>query len=352
MTIGQRLRAAREAKEMSIGDISRRTFIQPKFIQAIDEDNLGMMPDSHRRLFIREYAKMVGVDPDEVLAMLAGYEPPPPPPQPVAPKKESAARQNRENVVRHSFDDRQSSDDGQSSDDRRSFDDDRRQSAPAIEPMPESERKAYSDVMRRLSSGRGIKLSGSNTSRWLIGGAIVLLLLVGVYYAFFHNSGPSEAGGTVSADSTSGSPTEILSRSEGGDSAAATGAPQGAADDSLTLEGRTTDKVWYTIVMDGPKSDGGTLDSGVTKTWRAAKFFKLSLGNAGGLQLTLNGKPIGTLGPKRTSVSNQVIDADGPRKSVPSQQPRRSSTPDRKRRTSLPSGPRTITSTPLRTTTP
>ena len=242
---------------MSIGDISRRTFIQPKFIQAIDEDNLAAMPDSHRRLFIREYAKMVGVDPEEVLTLLAGYEPPPPPPQPVAQKKES--------VARHSFDDEQ-----------------RRPPSPAIEPMPETERKAYGDVMRRLSAGRGIKLSGSNTSRWLIGGALLLLLLIGIYYAFIHTSGPPEAGVPAQgSDSTAGSQTEILSRNEGGDSATgAAAAPAGAADDSLTLEGRTTDKVWYTIIMDGPKSDGGTLDSGVTKTWRAAKFFKLSLGNA------------------------------------------------------------------------
>src|SRR5687768_1988179 len=80
MTIGQRLRAAREAKDLTIGDIARRTNIQPRFLQAIDEDNLGMIPQSHQKLFIREYAKLVGLEPDVILAELPDYSPPPPAP--------------------------------------------------------------------------------------------------------------------------------------------------------------------------------------------------------------------------------------------------------------------------------
>lgn len=300
---------------MSIGDISRRTFIQPKFIQAIDEDNFAAIPDSHRRLFIREYARLVEVEPNEILVLLEGYAPPPPPTAPE--RKEGQAR--------------------------RTFDDERRTPPPSIDPLPESERKAYRDVMSRLSSGRGIKLSGSNVSRWLIGGALLLLILVGMYYAFVHTPGPPEAGGSAPADSASGSPTEILSRNEGDSTVAPLGAAP-AADDSLTLEGRATEKVWFSIVMDGKRSDGGTLDSGAVRTWRAGETFKLSLGNAGGLELLLNEKSLGTLGPKHTSVRNQIIDVNGLRKSNPPA--RRSSAPEPRRRTTP---PRTITSTPLRT---
>src|SRR5256885_9038816 len=120
MTIGQRLRTAREANEMSICDIARRTYIQPKFIQAIDDDNLSMIPASHCRLFVREYAKLVGVNSDEVLALLPEYEAPPPAPSHV----HDAPTPRRKDSV----------------------------PAPPLPSMPESERKAYSDV---LKIGRG-----------------------------------------------------------------------------------------------------------------------------------------------------------------------------------------------------
>ena len=84
--------------------------------------------------------------------------------------------------------------------------------------------------------------------------------------------------------------------------------------DSLTLVGRATARVWFDVVSDGQRSSTGTLDSGVVKTWRAMKTFKVSLGNAGGLHLTLNEQSIGTLGPLRTAVRNQIIDSAGVRR--------------------------------------
>lgn len=310
---------------MTIGDIARRTFIQPKFIQAIDDDNLAIIPDSHRRLFVREYAKIVGVESGEILSLLAAFEPPPAPvaAEPAPSRRGRAAGAGSGAAV------------------------------PPPSPIPsaldEKERKAYGEVMRRLSSGRGMKLSGSNASTWLIGGAFVLLLMIAAYYIFFSdkNAHPDDAAMTP-ADSA-GSPTEILARGDG-DSAAPTETSV-AADDSLTLEGRATAKVWFAIVMDGKRSETGTLDSGAVKLWRAAETFKLSLGNAGGLALTLNDSVVGTLGPLRTSIRNQIIDANGVRRTLPG---RRSaaSTPAAQRRTAQNRQGRTITPADMRTSQP
>ena len=68
--------------------------------------------------------------------------------------------------------------------------------------------------------------------------------------------------------------------------------------------------------MDGQKSETGTLDSGTVKTWRAMETFKISLGNAGGLELSLNDKQLEALGPKRTIIRNQIIDENGIRTSA------------------------------------
>jgi len=302
---------------MTIGDIARRTFIQPKFLHAIDEDNLGVIPDSHRRPFIREYARVVGVEADEVLSLLADYEPPPAP---------AVAEQH---VPQRRFDMEEQN-----------------VSAPVPPALDESDRRAYGEILRRLSAGRGMKLSGSNLSSWLITGAFVLLLLIAIYYIFFSGENTQPEGAGIPIDSTA-SPTEILARGS-----ADTGAPEDlesvVADDSLTLEGRATAKVWFAIVMDGRRSETGTLDSGTVKVWRAAETFKLSLGNAGGLDLTLNERAIGTLGPLRTSIRNQIIDAEGPRKTL-----RRSAgTAQERRSTQRSREVRTITPTEMRTARP
>jgi hypothetical protein len=155
-----------------------------------------------------------------------------------------------------------------------------------------------------------VKLSGPNTSSWLVGIALILLILAALYYMLFVHDA-SETPAQVKTVDTTNSQAEILS----GDSTPATAATpvERDPDDSLTLEGRSSSNVWFSIVMDGKRSETGTLDSGESRTWRAAETFKLSLGNAGGLQLTLNDSLLGALGPKQSIVRSQIIDANGVR---------------------------------------
>ncbi len=279
MTPGQRLRQAREAKHISIGDIARRTFIQTKFLQAIDEDNLGAIPESHRRLFIREYARSVGVNPEDVYALLEDYVPPPPVTDieapPVSPQNPSSYAPT-----------------------------------PAIEPLPESERRINREILKRLSSGRGVKLGGGGVAGWLIRGALLLLIVRGGYFLIKSLGGSKHDTGMSGLDSTANGQADVLPRA--GDTAGVTDSANAAVTgDSLTLEGRATGRVWFAIVSDGKKSQQGPIDSGEVKTWRAAETFRLSVSNAGGLQLSLNGKSLGTLGALRTSVRNQIIDING-----------------------------------------
>jgi cytoskeletal protein RodZ len=281
MTIGERLRAARESKGMSIGDIARRTFIQLKFLQAIDRDDFAAIPESHRRLFVREYAKVVGVDANQVLSLFE---------ETVVPEPAVAAAPEQPTS-------------------KPSRSDSSQQTASTAAPVSESERREYSEILRRLSAGKGVKLSGPNTSSWLIGIALILLILSALYYMLFVHD-KSDTPAQVTTSDTTNSQAEILS----GDSTPAAATPvERDPDDSLTLEGRASSNVWFSIVMDGKRSDTGTLDSGESRTWRAAETFKLSLGNAGGLELTLNDSLLGALGPRQSIVRSQIIDANGVR---------------------------------------
>jgi len=69
LTLGQKLRQAREAKGIPIGEVAEQTRIAPLYIESIDNDDYRALPGGiFNRGFIKSYAKYVGVDEAEALA--------------------------------------------------------------------------------------------------------------------------------------------------------------------------------------------------------------------------------------------------------------------------------------------
>jgi hypothetical protein len=88
--------------------------------------------------------------------------------------------------------------------------------------------------------------------------------------------------------------------------ASGNGAPaEGGAPLTLTIE--ATDAGWVAARIDGNELKEVYLEPGEKVTWRAADGFVLSLGNAGGVKVHLNGKPLGPLGSKGAVVKNVQI---------------------------------------------
>jgi len=66
--IGALLRRAREEKQLSIEDVAEITKIRKSYLIAIEEGDTGSLPDDvYLRAFLRTYAKVVGVDLDQVM---------------------------------------------------------------------------------------------------------------------------------------------------------------------------------------------------------------------------------------------------------------------------------------------
>lgn len=69
LTLGEKLRQAREAKGIPIGEVAEQTRIAPLYIESIDNDDYRALPGGiFNRGFIKSYAKYVGVDEQEALA--------------------------------------------------------------------------------------------------------------------------------------------------------------------------------------------------------------------------------------------------------------------------------------------
>jgi cytoskeletal protein RodZ len=72
--------------------------------------------------------------------------------------------------------------------------------------------------------------------------------------------------------------------------------PPAAAGSRVELALTATEETWLSVSSDGTPVFSGLLEANQTKTIEGKEFAKLRVGNAAGLEVRLNGKPLGPLG--------------------------------------------------------
>ncbi len=75
----------------------------------------------------------------------------------------------------------------------------------------------------------------------------------------------------------------------------------------LVLVIEAVESSWVSAQIDDGITKVVFLEMGNTVTWKAAKHFRASFGNAGGVRLTLNGKPLAPFGPSGAVVKDVMI---------------------------------------------
>lgn len=69
-TLGEELKRRREERNIALADIAEATRIGTRFLKAIEADNYSVLPGGiFTRSFIRAYAKQVGMDEDDAIAL-------------------------------------------------------------------------------------------------------------------------------------------------------------------------------------------------------------------------------------------------------------------------------------------
>jgi len=285
MSLGSELKGARESRKISLAEITKKTKIPEKYLEAIEENNFDVFPShTYAKGFIRAYAKVVGIDPavltrqfnaenqkvemkietknaEADLEKALGW-------RPTLTRPPVFRRQETEGVLNPET---------------------------AEEEFSEPIHRDHSVIRRKSLNFRKLKW-GHWTSQILVFLAAVVLLVAGFHYARklwsgIHWSTPP----TISASS---SPA-------GAD-------PVKVADKYQHLVLKALDKSWVLVTMDdGQSSSEADMDQGEVKTYQAVKNFTLKLGNAGGVDVQFNGKPLGILGTEGQVVEIKLPPDDG-----------------------------------------
>lgn len=268
--LGDYLRAAREARGVSLEQISAPTHISVRLLEALENERFDILPGGVFTIsFVRQYARLVGLDEDEAVSRLK---------QVARPVEMALGEWNAKKT--------ESDDAG----------------AKVAEFL--------TDFVRRHRMT-------------LTGGAATLLLLAGGFLFFQANEGrnaevasqpqqtqPRNPSYDVAApaptaardgsyDVTPPPPTEReprqldVSRAESPVEKSAAVEPS----KSIQLELRLTDRAWVRVVADGERVLEDNLEAGFVQTIRAQESVQLFVGNAGGVKVALNGETMQPLGP-------------------------------------------------------
>ncbi len=227
--LGERFRAAREARGLSLSDVAEQIRIRTVYLAAIEDENWNTIgAPVYIRGFIRTYARFLGIDPEEAVAAFNRTRPAPPP-SAVAPAGESAPRAAR--------------------------------------------------------------VSGSALV-WVASAVAVLLIAFVVYNELTMRRGET----ALSLASNSGQ--------MGGGTASPTAAPSvtparpaslAVADEPKSLAVVLSATSWLRVTVDGNVSMEGTFPAGTSKTFYG-KNALVRIGNAGGVEVYVDGRDVGKLG--------------------------------------------------------
>ncbi len=260
-SVGAILKAERERQGREMAEIAEELCITKNYLRAIERNDLQSLPGSFfYKSFVKQYAAILQVD--ETLlrpgmeALTASLEPPALPGAasyiPSNPDLGKSPVRNLDPIVR--------------------------------------------DGNRRYFPDRRIGLP--------LAGLVAVVLATSGLYGWYNNArnhGPdTPAVSTAPPPMTATVPVRQVS-APGQESAptldvTTTTGPDGINRVALNLS--ATEKTWLSITSDGKKIFSGTLEPSQTKTLTGLEAAQMKVGNAGGIEVRWNGKPIGPIGPR------------------------------------------------------
>lgn len=271
----EELRAKRLSADITLQQMAAKTRIDIKFLEALDAGDFFFLPELYVKAFIKEYASVVGADPEVTI------------------RKYEMAKQGID------------------------FDSDVQQVQEEIIPQKkvitlESQKpkqvQSFDGVQKPISPADKEKQARQKNILLItfVGAGIIVLVFLFLFvfrstdeiivpektYEEVVDSGSQRYEETTES-STIDSTGNIVSIT-----------------DSISLQVLTTDTSWVKIIFDDKREEDFILFPNSQKLLKTGNNFKITLGNAGGIQFKLNNAPLSFTGKEKT-VMHVMIDSEG-----------------------------------------
>lgn len=261
-SVGETLRRERLRAGLDLDKIAQDTKIAKRTLELIETDQFEKLPGGvFARSFVRQYARAVGVDEDEVVRELE------------------------------------------------------RTLAPALEPLPTAREIAKQEIRMPRVARWGLLQNRTSSNSSLPSLALVVLVMVvcSLAYTWWQKSQqvrpastPAPAAATAETAKTAGNPATATAAPTSEAPAATTpespavtpAATQESAAGTVHLALTAEEATWVRATANGKVVFSGVIQPNETKSVDVADTVTLRVGNAGGVAITLNGKPIPAIGPK------------------------------------------------------
>lgn len=279
-SVGLHLRELRERRGISLEEIARSTRVLHRYLEALEADDFAVLPAPvFTKGFIRSYCQALDVAPDEALAL---YN-----------ERRASSGEGGGPAVAEA------------------------RAAQAAEPGLVAKR-------RREESGRA-----ANRGRGAVLASFVMLVVLGValFGVTFWLQPPREHRSAAPAAEQKSIPrpaaqapkadapardrqAPVAARPEAAAPAPAAGEAPGTlagVTSPYRLVARTSELTWVRVRTEDGRTSEENIPPGETREWVSNRPFVLTIGNAGGVALELNGRPVPPLGPRGAVIERLVL---------------------------------------------
>jgi transcriptional regulator with XRE-family HTH domain len=269
-SFGEEMRRQREIRGISLKEIADSTKISKRYLEAIEKNQYGTLPAPvFTRGFVREYARYLGLNPDEAVNRYLHYR----------QELEQSGQPGRE-LKRETPRDI------------------------AREPLREMRHETARETLRKIQAGRDVPSAEQPAASAGLRVALFLLILAAFIAVIWllrnpqvwRRQAPPQPPGT-----TNETVAQVL--------APTAPAPTQPQSDQLVLRVRATENSWIGLEADGRSIFNSELRAGEEQTFHAKdRFVFRSIGNAGGIVVTLNNVEVPSLGRSGEVIRNRVFD--------------------------------------------